>query len=136
VITLHQYFGMKQPPIGHIANANILLAQGNCLLHEAARDMGYAYWICPNTNSQISGSKDGSGDGGYRDADSKTGSPKSSHKLGMGLDVYDPKGELNKWVTDDKLESFGLYREHPSATPTWLHITTRAPKSGHRTFFP
>jgi hypothetical protein len=29
-----------------------------------------------------------------------------------------------------------LYREDPGSTPGWVHLTTRAPKSGRRTFIP
>jgi hypothetical protein len=57
-------------------------------------------------------------------------------KQGRAVDVYDPDGHLDAWITDDILEDFGLYREHPDSTSTWCHLTDRAPGSGHRTFWP
>jgi len=36
----------------------------------------------------------------------------------------------------DVLEALGLYMEHPDATATWTHLTTRAPHSGRRAFYP
>jgi len=136
MITKRQYFLDKSYPIEHEANADWLLAQVNCLLHEAANVGVYDYEIDADTNSQISGSKNGRGDGGYRLPDSSTGVQQSSHKEGKGVDVYDPMNKLDDWITDDKLAKYGLYREHPEWTPTWCHLTTRPPKSNRRTFIP
>jgi len=52
------------------------------------------------------------------------------------VDVADGNGKLDETITDALLEAHGLYREHPEATPGWCHLTTRAPKSGRRTFYP
>ena len=136
MITKAQYFGSKKYTIEHEANADMLLAQVNVLLHQAELAGVYDYEIDKDTNSQISGSKGGAGDGGYRLPDSTTGSPSSSHKEGKGVDVYDPENKLDDWLTDWKLESVGLYREHQDWTPGWCHLTTRAPKSKRRTFIP
>lgn len=92
--------------------------------------------ICPNTGTQISGSKGGAGDGGFRLQTATTGAAMSSHKLAQAVDVYDPQNSLDDMVTDEVLEQFNLYREAPDSTPHWLHLTTRAPHSGHRTFQP
>jgi len=136
MITKAQYFGSKPYPIEHEANADMLLAQVNCLLHEAAEAGIYDYWIDPDTNSQISGSKGGSGDGGYRLPDSKTGAPKSNHRTGHAVDVYDPDNKLDEFVNKKILEKYNLYREHPDKTFGWLHLQDVAPKSGCRTYLP
>lgn len=64
------------------------------------------------------------------------GAPKSRHMTGEGVDVADNDGRLDAWLTDEKLAEYDLYREHPDATPSWTHLQTTAPKSGHRTFNP
>ena len=95
---------------------------------------GNSFKINPNTQCLISGSKDG--DGGFRLSNSKTGSPLSSHKTGMGVDVYDPENKIDDWVTDLILKKYDLYREAPRYTNNWCHLSTRVPGSGHRTFIP
>jgi hypothetical protein len=60
------------------------------------------------------------------------------------VDVYDPKDRIDGWLDtfeapdgmNTKLEERALYREHPSATPGWCHLTTRPPGSRKRTFYP
>jgi len=136
VITKEQYFGKKQYPIEHEANADWMLAAVNLLLHHAVQEGAYDYWTDPDTGTQISGSKGGAGDGGYRTVDSKTGSPRSSHKLAKAVDVYDPDNKLDDWVTDEILIKYNLYREHPDYTNTWVHLSTKPPGSGLRTFRP
>ena len=86
------------------------------------------------TNSQVSGQKYG----GFRPQSCTEGAPSSAHKEGRAVDIYDPKDALDKWLTNnpEKLISFNLFREHPSATSGWCHLTTRAPNSGKRTFYP
>ena len=64
--------------------------------------------------------------------------------LGLFSEEYDPGDRLDTWLNDfedgqggnSKLEEYGLYREAPSATPNWVHLTTRPPHSGKRTFQP
>lgn len=138
MITLLQYFGKKSHPMAHDANANILLAQVNLCLYKAKQDGCYEDWICPNTNSQISGSRGGSGDGGYRTPDSRTGGPTSSHREAKGIDVYDPDRILAQWLVKNKatLRELGLYCEDFRFTPTWCHLQTRAPNSGHVIYIP
>jgi len=99
---------------------------------------GVMPYTCPNTGRQISGSKGGAGDGGFRLPTSTTGAPNSSHRDAMGVDVYDPDEILDKAITKNEqgLIIHDLYREHPEATPGWCHLTTRAPASKKRTFRP
>lgn len=144
MITTEQYF-RKPRSDEHEQNADQLLARVNALLNEAqALDVGP--YIDPDTGSQISGSQGGDGDGGYRTPGSRTGSARSSHRSAMAVDVYDPRDTLDSWLDqfeapgdtggNTKLEQHGLYREHPTKTPGWCHLSTRAPGSGRRTFYP
>lgn len=114
--------------------ADELLKRVNALLAFAATCSAYSYSIDLDTMTQISGSKGGSGDGGFRLPDATTGAARSSHKEGKGIDVYDPHDALDKWLTDDVLAEYNLYREWPKHTPGWCHLTTRRPASGKRTF--
>ncbi len=87
------------------------------------------------TKNQISGDKLG----GFRPLGNGVGAGnKSSHCEARGIDLYDPVQAQGKWCMANlkKLEECGLYMEHISATPTWLHLTTRAPRSGKRCFYP
>jgi len=36
----------------------------------------------------------------------------------------------------DVLETLGLWMEDPQWTPTWLHVQTIPPRSGHRVYIP
>lgn len=142
-ITTLQYFSGKPHEPEQDALAQHLLESVNELLEEAER-AGIMSPLCPNTGTQISGSKGGAGDGGFRLPTATTGSALSSHKEARAVDVYDPGGHLDDWLDDfefgvggnTKLAEYELYREAPSATPGWLHLTTRAPKSKRRTFQP
>lgn len=132
MITLEQYFQAKPHTPEHTAAGNDLLERVERLCTALAWD-----WpVCPNTGSSVSGSKGGSGDGGFRLLTATTGTATSSHKEARAVDVYDPKNELDDLITDQLLMAYGLYREAPDATPGWCHLTTRAPKSGRRTFIP
>ena len=87
------------------------------------------------TKSQISGDRLG----GFRPKGTGVGAgDNSSHCEASGVDRYDPAQDQGKWCMANlkKLEGCGLYMEHISATPTWLHLTTRAPRSGKRCFYP
>lgn len=136
MITTEQYFGKKSAPPEHRANAEDLLRTVNALLAMATFAGIYGEMIDADTGTQISGSKGGSGDGGYRLPDAATGRARSSHKEAKGVDVFDPYEALDGWLTDEILTEFGLYREHPSATRGWCHLSTRAPRFGRRTFYP
>ena len=59
-----------------------------------------------------------------------------THESGEGGDWADEDGEIDDSITDELLERFGLYREHPAATRRWAHLQTRSPRSGRRSFYP
>lgn len=113
------------------ANAEVLLEKVNPLL-EAAEANGVPLDMNPKTGSLVSGTQYG----GFRPQSCPEGAPRSSHKEGQAVDVYDPHGYLDRWLTDLILEKNGLYREHPADTNGWCHLTTRAPGSGRRSFHP
>lgn len=130
VITLAEYFGDKAHTDEHAVNAVELLRRVGTLLDKYGRMPPFN----PKRGDQISGNR--GGDGGFRLPDSQTGVAKSSHKEGKAVDIYDPGNDLDSWITDSILTSVDLYREHPDSTAQWVHLTTRPPGSGKRTFFP
>ena len=134
-LTLDQYFAgyPNHPEINDVirANAALLLAQVNRLCTDAEQE-GIAFPINPATRTQIAGEKNG----GWRPQECPIGAPSSAHKQGMAVDIYDPEGSFDDWLTDDTLMQYALYREDPGSTRGWCHLTTRAPRSGKRTFFP
>lgn len=113
------------------ANAATLLEDVNPLLSEAEQN-GVELETNPQTETLVSGVSYG----GFRPQLCPQGAPHSAHKEGLAVDVYDPHGALDRWLTDLILEKHGLYREHPADTPQWTHLTSRAPGSGKRTFRP
>lgn len=135
MITLMQYFGrwMSCPDATDerkLAATNMLLKVNNLLSY--AMSQGVALHENPMTESEVSGETYG----GFRPQSCPQGAPESSHKVGRGVDVFDPRNDLDNWLTDEILERFGLYREAPESTTHWCHLTDRAPHSGHRTFLP
>lgn len=64
--------------------------------------------------------------------------PKSKHMTGKACDISDPTGTLGRWCMAnlDELEAIGLWMEHKSATPSWVHLQTVPPRSGRRVFYP
>lgn len=112
-------------------NAENLLAAVNELL-DCALAEGIRLSTNPATRTFISGQDNG----GWRPQACPIGAPTSSHKQGQGVDVADHDGSLDAWITDECLADFHLYREHPESTSGWCHLTTRAPGSGSRTFWP
>lgn len=135
MVTVQQYFG-KPHSSAQENDADDLLVRVNELLADAQAAGSYDGWLDPDTDSQISGAKGSDGDGGFRTPASRTGVPSSAHRQAKAVDVYDPHEILEQWITDAVLEKYELYREAPEATPGWVHLTTRAPASGHRTFIP
>lgn len=107
------------------------LPKVNALL-EWALENGWKPKVNPTTGTLISGVTNG----GWRPLDCPEGAPGSSHKKARGVDVSDPDDALDDMLTDEILERFGLYREHPSATKHWCHLTDKAPGSGNRSFYP
>jgi len=144
MITREHYFAAKPHSSEDDIAAEDLMVRVNEVIAEAQRLGAITVPTCPNTGTQISGSKGGSGDGGFRLQTSTTGSTHSSHKEAKAVDVYDPEGRLDEWLDDfehgdgknDMLATHGLFREAAASTPGWTHLTTRPPHSGRRTFTP
>lgn len=135
MITSSQYFGewLNHPDATEERkeDAHKFLEKVNSLL-QTAEMSGVIPPVNPNTGSQIAGSRYG----GFRPQSCPQGARLSSHKVGRGIDIYDPQNKLDEWLSDDILEAYGLYREHPDDTYGWCHLTDRAPGSGRRTFQP
>ena len=135
MISLLEYMGKF---LHHSAATEEVLENAANLLECVDNLMAYAIEdmvelpVNPVTNSQVSGTLYG----GFRPPECTEGAPTSAHKRGQAVDVYDPYNSLDEWITDEMLEECGLYREAPSATVHWCHLSTRRPGSGHRTFFP
>lgn len=135
MILLDEYFNNKTGTVEQKDSAQILLVYVNGLLNEYMKDTQRHMPVNPKTGNCISGQLNG--DGGFRLPNAVTGSLKSSHKEGKGIDIYDPiEGQLDEWITDAILARNYLFREHPSATPRWCHLTNRPPPSGKRSFYP
>lgn len=137
MITLEQYAGVW---IKHVdfngacqEAAKLLLDRVNRLLAEYVAS-GHELEINPKSKTNVSGEIYG----GFRPQDCPIGAPYSSHKLGMAVDVYDPFNSIDIWLDThpEILVKYDLYREHPSATRNWCHLSTKPPKSGKRTFLP
>ncbi len=137
MITLNQYVGPHSASPDWTPErqqaATKLLAACCALEVEMARG-GVSFPDNPATKSGVSGVTFG----GFRPQNCTQGAPNSSHKEGLAVDRYDPRGEIDVWCMAhlDRLAHHGIYIEHPSATPGWSHWTTRAPKSGNRAFYP
>lgn len=65
-------------------------------------------------------------------------SPRSRHLTCEAIDLRDEDGAFDAWCMRnlDRLESVGLWLEHPDATPGWCHVQTVPPRSGRRVFMP
>ena len=139
MITIEQYFRwpghepkLKPHEQHHTDTATDLLLRVNTML----ADLGWAYPIDPDTGCSISGNLGGAGDGGFRLLASTTGATWSQHKRAHAVDVYDPGNRLDNLLTDEILENYGLYREHPISTLGWCHLQDLPPGSKKRTFYP
>ena len=136
-ILITDYFGKwREHPdatVEVVENAILLLDKVNSLLDEAFAD-GVDLIINHNTHSYVAGVEYG----GFRPQDCKQGAPKSSHKIGKAVDIYDRNNELDEWLFkhQNRLIHYDLYMEHPQATPRWCHLSTKAPGSGKRVFMP
>jgi len=137
MITLLQYVGPHRTHPAWSAvyeqNATKLLA-ACCALEVEMMRGGVIFPDNPKTLSGVSGTTFG----GWRPPECPQGAPNSSHKTGMGVDRYDPRGDIDKWCMAhlDRLAVYGIFIEHPDATPGWSHWTTRSPPSGNRAFHP
>lgn len=69
---------------------------------------------------------------------SGNGRPLSAHLTGEACDIEDKDGKLACAILRDRtvLERHNLYCEDFNYTSTWVHFTTRRPKSGNRVFIP
>lgn len=137
MITLEQYVGPHaQSPDWTAERENNAAALLVCCadLEADMVDDGVDLPINPATGSGVSGKTFG----GFRPQSCPQGAANSSHKEGMGVDRYDPKGEIDKWcfTHQDRLAAHGIYIEATASTPGWSHWTTRAPRSGNRVFLP
>jgi hypothetical protein len=139
MISLEQYVGVhsksKDWTDERKKNAISLLSVVNKLLGFAIQG-GVRLLENPSTHSGVSGQTFG----GFRPQDCPQGAPKSSHKEGLAVDIYDPDDKLDTWCKlPDNLalvESCGIYFEHPSSTKGWCHMTIKRPGSGNRWFYP
>ena len=113
------------------AAAEAMLSKVNPLLLDAETH-GVELEMNPKTGTLVSGAVYG----GFRPQDCPEGSPHSAHKEARAVDVYDPHGDLDRWVSDLILAKYDLYREAPLSTGGWCHLSDRAPPSGRRTFQP
>lgn len=88
----------------------------------------------PATKSQVSGQTYG----GFRPQDCSQGAPKSSHKEGLAVDIYDTLNQIDNYLLahPELLEEFGIYIEAPNSTPHWSHWSVRAPLSKRHIFNP
>jgi hypothetical protein len=132
-----QYFGKwlghKDVTMPIIDNAKRLVDACNKLI-AAMESTGLTFTINPITQSLVGGETLG----GFRPQDCPIGAPQSAHKQGLAVDIYDPDNRIDNWIIGHQkiLNEFGLYFEHPTATPRWSHWSTRKPKSGRRIFYP
>lgn len=138
MITLKQYagqwFGKDDFDKTKQASADFnLLPAVNSLMKIAEAD-GVEFKTNPATKSQISGQSLG----GFRPLSCPVGAPKSNHKQGLAVDLYDPDGLIDDWCMKnlDKLEECGIWLEHPSATNGWSHWQCVPVRSGKRVFMP
>lgn len=137
MITLNQYVGPHREspdwtPVREQTATKLLAAC--CALEVEMMRGGITFPDNPATRSGVSGVTFG----GFRPQDCPQGAANSSHKEGAAVDRYDPRGEIDAWCMAhlDRLAVYGIFIEHPSATPGWSHWTIRAPKSGNRAFYP
>jgi hypothetical protein len=79
---------------------------------------------------------------GWRPADVNAATPgaakNSKHMTCEACDLEDNDGEFGKWCLENLpiLGLCGLWMEDKEATPTWVHVQTKPPKSGKRVFIP
>ena len=68
----------------------------------------------------------------------KSRAKQSLHVLGAAVDLYDPRSELDEWVSNnvEVIQEIGLWFEHKNYTPNWCHVQIFAPQSGKRFFIP
>lgn len=114
-------------------DAEDLLDRVNAVRAEAAAD-GVEFQLNPATGTYISGTQNG----GWRPLACKIGAPSSAHKVGKGVDSYDPSRRFASWcwAHRDRVQAHGLSMERPEWTPTWVHLQSKAVASGNIAFVP
>ena len=137
MITLAEYLGpwAESKDFTKSRRTNALKLLDACAkLEDMARDDGVSFPTNPSTRSKVSGLTYG----GFRPQNCAQGAPRSSHKEGLAVDIYDPLNQIDDWCMKNlpKLVECGIYIEHPSATRHWSHWTIKAPGSGNRVFYP
>lgn len=141
MISIADYFGKygkthKDVTPPRYASAQRLLLNVNKLM-QIAIDEGMEFPINPKTKSQVAGDTNG----GFRPQDCTVGAPLSAHKICQAVDIYDPKGEIDDWLTNSKaareaMKELDMYFEDKSVTVGWSHWSIKNPPSGRRFFFP
>ena len=137
MITLAEYVGphasSKDWNEANRYNAGILLVNVNKLIARA-KAAGIEFPTNTRTGSSVSGQTYG----GFRPQAAPIGAPNSNHKLGQGIDLFDPKNEIDAWCMENftALAACSIWIEHPSATPGWSHWQSVPPKSGKRAYMP
>lgn len=132
MITLEQYLMGRDKQYPELwtdelkDNATILLGRVNQLLahyaDQAGRTPGVrSGWRPAPLNAQIPGA-----------------APKSNHMVARAIDINDNDGNFKKWVFSNLplCEEYELWLEAPEFTPTWCHLQSVSPHSGHRVFIP
>ena len=137
IVSAEDYFGqwITHPDVTAevMANAVAFLPLVNDLL-QVCIDGGVVLEVNPRTKTYVAGETYG----GFRPSTCPQGAPASSHKVGRGIDIYDPENELDGFLMlhQKLLKDRELFIEAPESTPRWTHITNRAPNSGKTVFNP
>jgi hypothetical protein len=137
LITMRAYLGpyddariseeVRENAVRLVAIANVALA--------AAEADGVEIQINPSTGTHIAGD----GNGGVRPTDSPVGAPKSAHKRGAAVDIYDPDRELARWSlrNQERLKLLGIRSmENPRWAFSWCHWSIEILSSGNFVFIP
>lgn len=111
-------------------NAERLVERVNTLLSHAVAE-GWEPRRNPVTGTLVSGERNG----GWRPQDCPVGAPRSKHKLGQGVDIYDPGRRLASWTLANipRLIGIGLWIEDPRWTTNqagldgWVHYQCAPP---------
>ncbi len=136
-LTLDEYLGpWKDHPDATEevrANALRLITAVSHLLDDLMRNLIYTR-VNPKTGSIVSGETGG----GFRPQDYPVGAPRSAHKTGEAVDLFDPFNSIagHLQMRPDLIRKHGLWMEHPSATIGWCHLQIRPVKSGNTIFQP
>jgi len=138
MITFDQYIGKYSDStdlnesVCHNIN-NKLLPTVNRLV-SFIKMSGHIFLPNPITNSIISGS----GNGGFRPQNCKTGAKNSLHKRGLAIDIYDPNNYIDRYLQHNLglLEGLEVWLELPASTYGWSHWQVLPPPSNKRIFIP